>query len=97
MNKFIIIAAVIGLMALSSTAIANDYNDFKRIENNIRIESEGFGVSAEVNINDTARFKVGFDYDINKNVTVGPFVQVITDNNWNKQEALFGSMVSARF
>ena len=41
--------------------------------------------------------QVGFDFEINKNVTAGPFVQYVTDKDWEKQETLFGTSISVKF
>lgn len=195
MKKFLLLTTAI--TALSTAAVAGD---FDRIENNVRVESNGVGVSAKLNINDASRemgidytksgftvgyiraegsddssdenrpfaaysvtegpfyarvqveyrdfvasgsddyirivptvgvgkkfsgvnvygdvtpkvaygkegtsnfteimeteFKVGFDFEINKNVTAGPFVQYVTDKDWEKQETLFGTSISVKF
>jgi opacity protein-like surface antigen len=57
MLKTLGVAAV--AVALTVPAYAAD--DFKKIENNIRVEVENIGADAKLNFNDTAR-EVGIDY-----------------------------------
>jgi opacity protein-like surface antigen len=65
MNKSIVLAAVcFALSAASASA-----GDFDKIENNIRLETAGFGLSTKLDINDPSR-EFGVDYTTN-GVTVG--------------------------
>ena len=65
MNKSIVLAAV--CFALSATSASA--GDFDKIENNIRIETAGFGLGTKLNINDPSR-EFGIDYTMS-GVTVG--------------------------
>jgi len=42
-------------------------------------------------------FKVGFNYDIAKGLTAGPFVQYVTNSDWEKQEVFLGTSVGVKF
>ena len=65
MNKSIVLAAV--CFALSATSASA--GDFDKIENNIRLETAGFGFSTKLDINYPSR-EFGIDYTTN-GVTVG--------------------------
>lgn len=54
------------------------------------------GVSDLTEILET-EWKVGFNYEVAKNLQAGPFVQYVTDNDWKKSEVFLGTSIVAKF
>jgi len=60
--------------------------------------SWNFGNGQENNTKiDTNQARIGIDYSVNSNTSLGTFVQYETDKDWNKTGVFFGTSVSIKF
>lgn len=61
--------------------------------------SWNFGKQGEDNDSkvDSSQLKVGFDYQVNKNVEFGPFVQYDMNKDWKKSDLFLGTNLTVKF
>lgn len=46
---------------------------------------------------DSTQFEIGINQRVADHVTIGPFIQYSTDNNWNKTDLFFGTNLIVKF